>query len=109
MNEKPRSFVVITEENEEEEEEPTNEPMSTAILEEDVVPKIVTHPPLQKESTQIEKTAPFPERLAIAKPATYPEYDIVNELKKLCIKIPLLQAIKYIPIYGKVIKDLCIK
>ena len=33
----------------------------------------------------------------------------MNELNNICIKIPLLQAIKYIPIYSKVIKELCIK
>ena len=33
----------------------------------------------------------------------------MNELKSFCIKIPLLQAIKDIPIYSKVIKELCIK
>ena len=33
----------------------------------------------------------------------------MNELKKICIKIPLLQAIKHIPIYSKVIKELYIK
>ena len=33
----------------------------------------------------------------------------MNELKNICIKIPLLQSIKDIPIYSKVIKDLCIK
>ena len=33
----------------------------------------------------------------------------MNELKNICIKIPLLQAIKDIPIYSKVIKEICIK
>ena len=33
----------------------------------------------------------------------------MNELKKICINIPLLQAIKDIPIYIKVIKEICIK
>ena len=37
------------------------------------------------------------------------EYDILNELKNICIKIPLLQAIKDISIYSKVIKEICIK
>ena len=45
----------------------------------------------------------------IEKPVVYPEYDILNELKNICVKIPLLQAIKDIPIYSKVIKELCIK
>ena len=39
----------------------------------------------------------------------HPEYDILNELKNVCVNIPLLQAIKDIPIYSKVIKELCIK
>ena len=33
----------------------------------------------------------------------------MNELKNICIKIPLLEAIKDIPIYSKVKKELCIK
>ena len=33
----------------------------------------------------------------------------MNELNNICLKIPLLQAIKDIPIYSKVIKELCIK
>jgi hypothetical protein len=35
--------------------------------------------------------------------------DIEDELRNVCIKIPLLQAIKDIPIYAKIIRDLCIK
>ena len=38
-----------------------------------------------------------------------PEYLILNELKNIRVKIPLLQAIKDIPIYSKVINELCIK
>ena len=33
----------------------------------------------------------------------------MNELNHICIKISLLQDIKDIPIYSKVIKELCIK
>eukprot|EP00253_Pinus_taeda_P005381 PITA_05381 len=51
---------------------------------------------------------PFPETLTIPKPIAYPDFDIVGELKKLCIKIPLLQAIQDIPIYAKTIKELCV-
>jgi hypothetical protein len=50
---------------------------------------------------------PFPERLMIAKPTVYPEFDIVGELKNLYIKIPLLQSLQDIPIYAKTIKELC--
>jgi hypothetical protein len=47
--------------------------------------------------------------LVIKKPTTQPDFDILNELKNICVKIPLLQAIKEIPIYSKVVKELCIK
>jgi hypothetical protein len=47
--------------------------------------------------------------LVIEKPTTRPEFDILNELKNICVKIPLLQDIKGIPIYSKVVKELCIK
>jgi hypothetical protein len=33
----------------------------------------------------------------------------MNELKNVCVKIPLLQAIRDVPIYAKTIKELCIK
>ena len=66
-----------------------------------------THP--QQEPTQERRIPPFPERLAIEKPVIHPEYDILNELKNVCVKIPLLQAIKDILIYSKLIKELFIK
>lgn len=39
--------------------------------------------------------------------ATEPKFDIINELKNVCIKIPLLQALKDVTIYAKVVKDIC--
>jgi len=45
----------------------------------------------------------------IEKPTTRPEFDILNELKTICVNIPLPQASKDIPIYSKVVKELCIK
>ena len=36
-------------------------------------------------------------------------YDFLDELKNVCIKIPLLQAIKEIPILAKTIKELSTK
>jgi hypothetical protein len=45
----------------------------------------------------------------IAKPTVYPNFDIVGELKNLCVKIPLLQDLQDIPIYAKTIKELCEK
>ena len=107
VNDKPKSSVIIHEENEEEED--SNEPMNDAILEDMDIPKnpVHTHPP--QEPIQEQRVPPFPERLVIEKPVVHPEYDILNELKNICVKIPLLQAIKDIPIYNKVIKELCIK
>jgi hypothetical protein len=45
----------------------------------------------------------------IEKPTTRPEFDILNELKNICVKILLLQDIKDIPIYSNMVKELCIK
>jgi hypothetical protein len=36
------------------------------------------------------------------------KYDLLDELWNVCIKIPLLQAIKDILIYAKIVRDLCI-
>jgi hypothetical protein len=43
----------------------------------------------------------------IVKPIVYFDFDIIGELKNLYIKIPLLQALKDIPIYAKTIRELC--
>eukprot|EP00253_Pinus_taeda_P031369 PITA_31369 len=51
----------------------------------------------------------FLERLTISKPIAHPDFDLLGELKNLCIKIPLLQAIQDIPIYAKTIKELCVR
>eukprot|EP00253_Pinus_taeda_P017006 PITA_17006 len=73
--------------------------------------------PSQQEDVNREQThqqastssPPFPERLVIPRPVQYPDFDILGELQNLYIKIPFLQAIQDIPIYGKTIKELCIK
>jgi len=38
-----------------------------------------------------------------------PKFDIFDEFKNSYVKIPLLRAIKEIPIYAKIVKELCIK
>ena len=52
---------------------------------------------------------PFPERLIIPCSIEYPNFDLLGELKNLCVKIALLQAIQDFPIYAKIIKELCTK
>ena len=36
----------------------------------------------------------------IEKPSIYRNFDIIEELKNLCVKIPLLQSLQDIPIYA---------
>ena len=36
-------------------------------------------------------------------------HNLEAELRNICVKIPLLQAIKDIPIYDKIVRDICIK
>jgi hypothetical protein len=38
-----------------------------------------------------------------------PKFDLFGELKNVCVKIPLFQAIKDIPIYVKVLRELCLR
>eukprot|EP00253_Pinus_taeda_P006588 PITA_06588 len=53
---------------------------------------------------------PFPDQLVQTKlPMSIPQFDVLDELKNVYIKIPLLQVIKDIPIYTKAIKELCLK
>ena len=60
---------------------------------------------------QPEVELPFPEKLIQKKPIQMEEqpFDIVDQLKNMHVQIPLFQAIKDVPIYGKAIKDACLK
>eukprot|EP00253_Pinus_taeda_P030756 PITA_30756 len=42
-------------------------------------------------------------------PIEHPDFDLLDELENICIKILLLQVIQDIPIYAKTTKELCIK
>jgi len=52
---------------------------------------------------------PYPERLVMEKNDPNPESILPSELRNIFIKVPLLQAIKYIPSYTKIIMELYIK
>jgi hypothetical protein len=101
VSDRQRPSVVI---QEEEEEETTKQPMDDTRWEDVIIPKNQDPKLPQNEPSQITKVPPYPDRLVIEKPTTRPEFDILNELKNICVKIPLLQAIKDIPIYSKVVK-----
>jgi hypothetical protein len=45
----------------------------------------------------------------LEKPIVRSEFDLITELKNVCIKVPLLQAIKDIPIYAKIVRELFLK
>ena len=81
------------------------------IPEEETTPepaKPSTSRPQEPSSSHIVQP-PFPERLEIEIKMKQPEFDLVSKLRNMCIKIPLLQEIKYIPIYSKKVRELCTK
>lgn len=75
------------------------------------------HPPSPHEYLEEEKeenspqvnVPPYPKRLIQPKQHMLEEEERLGKLKILCIKIPLLQAIKDVPIYNNLIKEDCFK
>lgn len=57
------------------------------------------------------RTPLFPQRLQVEVSRQQDDiaFDLIDQLKYICVKFPLFQAIKDIPIYGKVIKETCLK
>eukprot|EP00253_Pinus_taeda_P010407 PITA_10407 len=52
---------------------------------------------------------PFPECPAITKTFEPPAFNLLGELQNLYVKIPLLQALRDVPIYARTVRDICIK
>lgn len=52
---------------------------------------------------------PYPQRLIEIGPASEIEYDFLKESHNLYVHIPLLLALKEVPIYAKIVRDLCVK
>ena len=48
---------------------------------------------------------PYPERLTLSKSSPQAEFDLLGELQNLFVKIPLLQAMKDVPIYAKTLRS----
>lgn len=64
----------------------------------------------QGKQIRIVQSPPYPEWLLQPKLTTpLPQFDVLDELRNVYVKIPLLQAIKDIPIYTKAIKEHCLK
>lgn len=57
----------------------------------------------------VTKDPPYPQRLVETGMIPQLEFDFLEELKKLHIRIPLLQSIKDVPIYAKKVRNLCVK
>jgi hypothetical protein len=64
---------------------------------------------VQSSSNNAAETAPFPERLALTKAPELPAFNLLGELQNLYVKIPLLQALRDVPIYARTMRDICIK
>jgi hypothetical protein len=99
--ERQRPSVVI----QEEEEETTKQPTDDTRWEYVIIPKNQEPKLPQNEPSQITKVPPYPNQLVIKKPTIQPKFDILNELKNICVNIPLRRAIKDIPIYSNVFKE----
>eukprot|EP00253_Pinus_taeda_P004863 PITA_04863 len=52
---------------------------------------------------------PFPKCLALTKTLEPPSFNLLGELQNLYVKIPLLQALRDVPIYARTVRDICIK
>jgi hypothetical protein len=66
--------------------------------------------PSKDENSHPERQGPpYPKRLNQKKSFTQPEFDFLGELKNVCVKIPLFQAIKDVPIYSKAVQEFCLR
>lgn len=64
----------------------------------------------EEPEVESEKEPPFPDRLLskpVQKEPMQIEFNLINELHNVNIKIPLLQAIKDILVYNKIVQGLC--
>ena len=73
--------------------------------------KLIENEESEKEDITLPQpqAPPYPEILQEKKTYTSEEKELLWELKKLCIKIPLLQDLKDVPIFNKYIKEECIR
>ena len=63
----------------------------------------------QQEQNKPKDSPPFPKRLEQSETTPQPDFDFLEKIQNLCVKIPLIQAIKDVPIDSKDVRDLCLK
>ena len=105
---KPSVVIQETEKNSQKDNNNSEEEISLPQKENIETEKIPTHPNntpiIEQPSVSISRPL-FPKRLKINKGVEKQiillDYDMLDELKNVCIKIPLLQEIKEIPIFEK--------
>jgi hypothetical protein len=64
---------------------------------------------VQSSSHNVAETTPFPEHLALTKTPEPPAFNLLGELQNSYVKIPLLQALRDVPIYARTMRDICVK
>jgi hypothetical protein len=64
---------------------------------------------VQSSSNNAAETTPFPERLALTKTPEPPAFNLLGELHNLYVEIPLLQALRDVPIYARTMRDIVSK
>ena len=64
---------------------------------------------IKTKPTQLVREPPYPEWLTLQKIVEQPQFNLLGELKKLSVKIPLLQALHDVPSYAKIVWDLCVR
>jgi hypothetical protein len=101
---------IIFEEEEEVQNQVENQPTENQFTNISPSTSQITSP---KKSNQLQTKdtllPPYPERLNIDKTLVQSEFDFLRELKNVCVKIPLFQAIRDVPIYAKTVRELCLK
>jgi len=65
--------------------------------------------PLTTDLTITTKHPPYPRSLVETSMTSHMESDFLRELRNLHVQIPLLQAIRDVLVYAKIVRDLCIK
>jgi len=100
------NYIMVIQE-EQSENQPDEDEDTPAI--EEIPHDIPYRPPSQIELPQETNRSPYLERFLIKKPEMPLGHNLEAELRNICVNIPLLQSIKDIPIYAKIVRELCIK